>query len=309
MQMSARGLAMLEQEEGVVLKAYRDVVGVWTIGAGLTAASGVVKPKAGMQISREEASALLIQALRRSYEPTVETAMSIPGARVIRPTQPAFDAGVSFHWNTGAIGRASWVKAWKAGSHRSVILNHLLAWCKGGGKVLPGLKARRMREADLLLDGRYPAAPRSMGGLYATLSLRLDADEFARVRSSFAKLGYVPGSDTAQILQTSVIKFQADHGLTADGIIGRATLSTLQRRLDAPRKAAAPAIAAPVAAAGPSSIAADQIGGVAIPPMLDWVILGLAAAWSLSVAWSYRDVIAAKINSPLPRLAAKLRSF
>lgn len=44
-QTSPEGLAFLERHEGVVLRAYRDVVGVWTIGAGLTAASGVVKPQ------------------------------------------------------------------------------------------------------------------------------------------------------------------------------------------------------------------------------------------------------------------------
>ena len=53
MQLSDKGLAFLETHEGVVLKAYRDPVGVWTIGAGLTAASGVVKPKAGMVITIE----------------------------------------------------------------------------------------------------------------------------------------------------------------------------------------------------------------------------------------------------------------
>ena len=44
MQTSAQGIVALELEEGVVLKAYRDAVGVWTIGAGLTASSGVVRP-------------------------------------------------------------------------------------------------------------------------------------------------------------------------------------------------------------------------------------------------------------------------
>ena len=63
MDISEPGIAMLEAEEGVVLRAYRCPAGVWTIGAGLTAASGVVVPQAGMVITPAEASALLARAL------------------------------------------------------------------------------------------------------------------------------------------------------------------------------------------------------------------------------------------------------
>ena len=104
MQTSAEGVAFIERHEGVVLTAYRDPVGIWTIGSGLTAASGVVKPKAGMKISKAEAARLLSKALATNYEPAV--ARTMPGAR-----QHEFDGGVSFHFNTGAIGRASWVRA------------------------------------------------------------------------------------------------------------------------------------------------------------------------------------------------------
>lgn len=303
MQTSARGLEVLEHEEGVVLRAYRCPAGVWTIGAGLTAASGVVKPVAGMQITQDVARDLLIKALRRNYEPTVEMAMSqVSGSKVTRPEQHEFDAGVSFHFNTGAIKRASWVKSWAADKARMVVRDQLLAWSKGGGRVLPGLKARRIREADMLLDGKYPGAPRVMGGQSASLALTTDADEFARIRASLSSLGYAPGSDTTQILRAAVIKFQSDHGLTADGIIGRATLSTLQRRINAPKAAMVPA----VATAPATMVDVDTATGL---PWADWAVLALLALWLARVAWSYRDVIAAKINSPLPRLAAKLRSF
>lgn len=42
-----------------MLTAYRCPAGKWTIGAGLTAASGVVTPRAGMTITRAKASWLL----------------------------------------------------------------------------------------------------------------------------------------------------------------------------------------------------------------------------------------------------------
>ena len=62
MQTSQRGIAFLERHEGVVLRAYRCPAGHWTIGAGLTAASGVVTPKPGMVITRKEATRLLAVA-------------------------------------------------------------------------------------------------------------------------------------------------------------------------------------------------------------------------------------------------------
>lgn len=145
---SRDGLAFLERHEGVRLSAYRDPVGVWTIGAGLTAASGVVTPRAGMVITAAEASRLLALALTRNYEPAVRAAM--PGA-----SQAAFDAGVSFHFNTGAIGRARWVRLWREKAPADVIQDAMLAWVKAGGRTLPGLVTRRKDEGRLLLTGHY----------------------------------------------------------------------------------------------------------------------------------------------------------
>lgn len=149
MQTSAQGEAAIVHEEGEVLRAYRCPAGIWTIGVGLTAASGVVKPCAGMVISKAESRTLLQKALRRNYEPAVARAM--PTAK-----QHEYDAGVGFHFNTGGIGRASWVKAWRDKAGRAAITKRLIAWNKGGGKVLPGLVKRRARECDMLFDRKYP---------------------------------------------------------------------------------------------------------------------------------------------------------
>lgn len=308
MQTSAQGVAALELEEGVVLRAYRDSVGVWTIGAGLTAATGVVKPKAGMVITREQATELLQQALRVKYEPAVEVAMSVTqAAAVIRPKQNEFDAGLSFHWNLGAIGRATWVKSWKAKASRADIRARLLAWNKAGGKVLPGLTARREREFAMLMDGIYrgQALPTPVVG-FARWGLLLSGAEIAAAREGFRVLDYDPGTNTNAILDSAARKFQADHALTVDGIIGRATLTTLQRRLDARAKSVAPSLAAAATLPAAASGLADQI--TSVPFSGDVSALGIAI-WGASLAWRYRDVIAAKINPTLPRVAAILRSF
>lgn len=303
MQTSAQGVATLKHHEGEVLRAYRCPAGIWTIGVGLTAASGVVKPKAGMVITSAQSTNLLGEALRRNYEPAVKAEMK--GAR-----QHEFDAGVSFHFNTGAIRKATWVKKWRAKAAASVIRSGLLAWNKGGGKVLPGLVRRREDEARMLLEGKYPDAAKAPARLVphpalGTWALPMTETEKAEAREAFGSLGYGAGR-YAPLPIESVKAFQRDHGLTVDGIIGRATLSTLQRRIDAAEKAK-PAAAAPViASAAPATGAAEVL---TLPPSADWLILGLAAAYGLWVAYRYRDAIAAHLTHTAPRTAAFLRSF
>ncbi|MFO0521667.1 MAG: glycoside hydrolase family protein [bacterium] len=304
MDISEPGIAMLEAEEGVVLRAYRCPAGVWTIGAGLTAASGVVVPQAGMVITPAEASALLARALERNYEPAVDRAMW-PG----RPVQHEFDAGVMFHFNTGAIGRASWVKAWIA-DNAAAARKGLAAWNKGGGKVLPGLVKRREREADLLLEGVYApvkAAPATdTAPRWARIALPLSAEEFRAARAALASLGYAVGSDAIRIPAQAVQAFQRDHDLTVDGILGRATLSTLQRRIDARRKTAVAAPAVVMTGAGTAAGGTDALAGL---PLSGAVLLVLALLWAGWLAFTYRDVIAATVQRRLPRLALILRSF
>jgi lysozyme len=307
MQLSDKGLAFLEAHEGVVLKAYRDPVGVWTIGAGLTSASGVVKVRPEMILTKDEASRLLREALRRNYEPAVAKAM--PGA-----AQNEFDAGTSFHWNTGAIAKATWVKRWLAKAQASLIKAGLMAWTKGGGKVLPGLKRRREEEAAMLLEGRYIGVETPLvlkkssrpESALARWGLVLDGDEIGRIRDGFRQLGYDPGPDTDGVIMPAAISFQADHDLKADGIIGRATLSMLQRCLDASARAK-PAVAAPAAASAGS--ATGSFEGLHLPPQVDWLIIAGACLFAAYVAYRYRDVVAAKIQRFMPRSAAFLRSF
>lgn len=298
MKTSNAGIAFIERHEGVVLRAYRDPVGVWTIGAGLTSASGVVTPRPGMEITAEEARRLLGLALERNYEPGVARAM--PDA-----LQREFDAGVSFHFNTGAIGRASWVRAWRDGAW-SEVERRLKLWNKGGGRVLPGLVRRRENEFRLLRWGQYDDAPAgtfvaglASGGDGFKISVDANDDELDRIEALVVALGY-------DWTGTGIRQFQRDHDLAVDGIIGPATLATIQRRADANDEATG---AAATATGGAAIIGLEQAAGpAALPDWLGPAVLAVALAWALVTAWRYRDVVAAKVQARMPRAARWLRN-
>lgn len=148
---SPQGYAVIRSFEGRSLKAYKDEVGVWTIGYGNTNYDRDVlgfEIKAGVTINEEQCERLLHATMERRYEPAVRAAM---GADC---PQPAFDAGGSFHYNCGAIGRASWVKSFVA-KNLAAVHPQLAQWNKAGGNVLAGLTRRRNREWFMIASGDY----------------------------------------------------------------------------------------------------------------------------------------------------------
>jgi GH24 family phage-related lysozyme (muramidase) len=150
--MTAGGYAVTKSFEGRALKSYKDCVGVWTIGYGNTNydkfATDYLKRQIGpgITITNDEAEYLLHESMKRKYLPQCEKAMG-PEA-----SDGAFDASGSFHYNTGAIGRASWVPKFRRGEDYE---GSLLSWNKGGGKVLAGLTRRRKREYAMAKHNDY----------------------------------------------------------------------------------------------------------------------------------------------------------
>lgn len=135
---SQAGVDLIKQFEGLRLTAYRDAVGIWTIGYGSTGAH--VRP--GLSISSSEAEALLRKDLSR-FEACV--AKACPNA-----TDNQFAAMVSLAFNIGcdAFVGSSICKAHQAGDYRRAQASFAL-WNKADGKVLAGLVKRRAAEAEL----------------------------------------------------------------------------------------------------------------------------------------------------------------
>lgn len=144
METSTEGLMAIVGHEGIVLTPYKDSVGVWTIGIGHTAAAGWPDPKTFMgNLTVSEAFNMLRSDIKK-YEKGVTAAVKVP------LKQHEFDALVSFHYNTGAIGKASFVKKLNAGD-RAGAIRGIMDWRKPA-EIVP----RRTAERDLFAKGIYP---------------------------------------------------------------------------------------------------------------------------------------------------------
>lgn len=85
--------------EGVRLKAYQDVRGIWTIGVGHTSAAGPPSVFQGLTIPQEEAEIIFARDVRQ-YEVGVTAVLKLPA------TQWQFDAMGSLCYNIGVGGFA-----------------------------------------------------------------------------------------------------------------------------------------------------------------------------------------------------------
>lgn len=133
--------------EAIVAEAYKDSVGVWTWGVGVTSASGhsVERYKDNPQTIKR-CIEVYVWLLNEKYAPDVLKAF---GDRKL--TEAQFGAALSFHYNTGAIGRATWVKSWLAGREDEARAK-FMEWRKPAAII-----ERRQKECDLFFDGKWSA--------------------------------------------------------------------------------------------------------------------------------------------------------
>ena len=138
---NANGLLLIKSFEGLRLHAYRDAVGIWTIGYGTTRG---VRP--GMRISEVEAEKFLQEDLTR-FEQAINEAVQVP----INDNQ--FSALVSFTYNVGSGAFRSSTLLRLLNQRQSVhaVADQLPRWNRAGGRVLAGLTRRRNAERALFL--------------------------------------------------------------------------------------------------------------------------------------------------------------
>jgi lysozyme len=152
LRISPKGLAMLKQHEGVLLRAYDDfrpryvlkvgdvVKGTLTIGYGHTGPD----VRIGQKITQLEADALLQEDLK-VFERAVKKLVKIP------LQQHEFDALVIFCYNCGEanLRKSTLLKKINARAPTHEIMAEFRKWNRSKGKVMIGLTERREEEARL----------------------------------------------------------------------------------------------------------------------------------------------------------------
>ncbi len=116
----------------------------WTIGWGATG-EGLKRGERigpGTVWTQKQCDERLAKDLKRYAREVAQAIGSAP------TTQAQFDALVSFHYNTGAIARATLTRHHIAGEHE-LAAAEFKRWNKAGGRVLKGLVRRRAAEERL----------------------------------------------------------------------------------------------------------------------------------------------------------------
>jgi len=304
MQLSKKGAEFIERHEGFVSRAYRDAVGVWTIGTGFTNMSktavrmlGKIAP--GKTITREQSRRVLIEAVSEEYGPPVER--GLPNCN-----QHEYDAGCSVTFNCGPGAMTwAWARLWRGGQKRAgwVRLRTTAVTGRGprGRRKLAGLVRRRREESDLGLFGNYgfgigPGDRREEGsGKEEPDKQVLKAQaNLVRLGADIAVDGYLGPKTKAALLA-----FQKAHpNLKNDGILGPATQAQLERAVSAKGEAKTGGGVAGTGAAG-AVVAAYQW-----PNLWPWIVGGVAlvlVAGGLWLAIRRREELTSWINRKLGR--------
>lgn len=142
MNYSDAGFALTQQFEGCRLNAYQDSVGVWTIGFGHTA--GVLP---GMSCTQQQAEEWLkadIHWAENAVNQYVTAAL----------TQGEFDALVDFVFNLGVgnFVHSTLLRLLNSEDYDGAA-DEFPKWNRAGGKILPGLTARRLAEQEMFKNG------------------------------------------------------------------------------------------------------------------------------------------------------------
>lgn len=131
----------IAKHEGCRLKAYRDVVGVWTIGWGET--RGVTP---NMVWTQQQADERFCASLSEFTEGVAKHCTN-------PPTEGELGAMVSLAYNIGLGGfaKSTVLRKHNQGDHQAAARAFSL-WNKAGGNVVKGLTLRRLKEAAMYLS-------------------------------------------------------------------------------------------------------------------------------------------------------------
>ena len=143
MNLSDNGYEVIKGFEGVRETAYKDSVGIWTVGIGFITVDGQ-KVTEGMTLDEDQIKEQFFKQITK-YEDAVNDNVTS------EINQNQFDALVSFTFNlgSGALKSSTLLKKVNIDPSDATIANEFLKWNKAGGRVIDGLTRRRQAEANL----------------------------------------------------------------------------------------------------------------------------------------------------------------
>lgn len=207
MKTSMLGRAFIRACEGCRLRAYRDSVGVLTIGVGHTSAAGQPVVDANLVITNDEADQILSNDLR-SVEHDIERMVTAP------LKQDQFDAIVSWVFNLGIgnLAKSTLLKKLNVQDY-SGAADEFLKWDRAGGRVLSGLVKRRKAERLLFL-GRADEALRLIGAKPKMPQKK------QQIRKTAAPAAVIAATTAAVIAATTVVASQSHSWPIIAAIVG-----------------------------------------------------------------------------------------
>lgn len=145
MQVNTAGFELIRHYEGFRPKAYKCPAGVWTIGYGSTFYANGKKVREGDTITEQDAR-LLLSLVVSEFSAQVKKLLKV------ELKDNPFSAVVSLAYNIGMGNFKSSTLLKKLNTNDSSAAEEFLKWTRAGGKVLPGLVARRHAERLLFIS-------------------------------------------------------------------------------------------------------------------------------------------------------------
>jgi lysozyme len=140
-------LDTIQQFEGLKLKAYKDSVGIWTVGFGNIFNLDTGNPiKEGDEISLETAERWLKIEVD-NLQAKMRKVITVP----LNNNQWTALTSLAYNIGFGAFKRSTLLRLLNAGASKEEVAKQILRWNKAGGKEVKGLTNRRQAEFNLFI--------------------------------------------------------------------------------------------------------------------------------------------------------------
>jgi len=237
MKVSQTGVNFVKGFEGFRGSVYNDMVGVATLGYGMTGSA----IKGLTNITEMVASNMLEDLINNKYGDPISKDLDRLGVKL---NQNQFDAIVSMAYNVGVaglLGSTLYSDIVSGVRDKNTITKDFAMWCKAGGVTVNGLLRRRNEEASMFLKATNNVILTSRPVVSKNNSTgnefikRLQRELNKQCNSNLIVDGYI-GPKTLNACPTVKITargnitklLQEKLGVSADGIFGNATLNAVK---------------------------------------------------------------------------------